>query len=234
MKNLLFLTAHRHIEEIGVYAKYLTKTNKIKNFDLILHVNKADTNIQSVRDYFALIPNKNKHLIITDINISPHGLHKALSDFYPLLKEYDNVIHSHPDVYIYNEDAFLEKLYGYPDKTFIVNYSLGSHSNQDWMSTDIFFFKPKDLKTNIFDNWKKYYGLPVCNLPFVHAKECNTHAPICEQFLYWQVINNNYSYIHVKRFDNDHGQDPRRVCMWGCYHEHDLNKAIDLIKNKTA
>ena len=225
MNNLLFITAHRHIDQIAIYAEYLKKTNTVKNFDLILHINSLDTDAIKVKENFKQIPNKNKHLILTDRNCEHYGLLQALSDFYPYFQQYDNVIHAHIDVFIANENDFIDKNNSYPDKTFIVNRCF--IGIDDWMSTDLFIFRPKLLTKNIFKDWVNHAGVPLGGHkigPCCEQFECRHVGPCPEQFLHWQVKKNDISFEYIKRFDTDHW-DPRRVCMWGCYHEHDLDKA---------
>jgi hypothetical protein len=225
MKNLLFITAHRHVDEISLYADFLNRTTHIKDFDLILHINNLDTDTHRIKESFKLIPNKNKHLILTDKNCDPYGPMQALSDYYNHLIGYDNVIHSHIDVFIADENTLIDKINSKTDKAFLVNHSF--KGIDDWMSTDLFIFRPKLLTKDIFKDWVNHFGLPLGGHkigPCCEQFDCRHVGPCCEQFLYWQIKKNNISYEYIKRFDTDHW-DPRRVCMWGCYHEHDLAKA---------
>jgi len=82
-RNLIILTGHRQFREIELYAKFLQKTEQLKTFDIILHLNslKGITNFKyeiigysydKIAEYFNLIPNENKHLILTDKNSVDH------------------------------------------------------------------------------------------------------------------------------------------------------------------
>jgi len=229
MKNLLFVTAHRHLDEIALYAECLNRTSQIKDFDIILHFNNLDTDTNYIKEAFKLIPNKNKHLILTDRNCDPYGPMQALSDFYTHLDKYDNVIHSHIDVFIANEQALLDILDSNKDKAFLVNHSF--ESIKDWMSTDLFIFRPQLLTSDIFKYWVNHFGIPLGGQRVDSCCDnfsCRHVGPCCEQFLHWQVKKNNIPYEYIKRFDTDHW-DPRRICMWGCYHEHDLNKVREFL-----
>ena len=198
MKNLIFLTSHRQLDEIYLYGEFLKKSNCLKEFDFLLHVNNPSLDIT---DSYDNIPNKNKNFIITSKNCGySTGLHEAISDNFEIIKNYDNVIHSHPDIFPINEQKILDIIHQNQDYSFIVNYSVAHE--KEWMSTDLFIFKPKLFKENPFKDYM------------------NNLNNMAERSLY--NIGKNFSHIYVKRFDNDH-YDPRRVCMWGCLHEHNLN-----------
>jgi len=219
-KNLIILTGHRQFREIELYAKFLQKTEQLKTFDIILHLNslKGITNFKyeitgysydKIAEYFNLIPNENKHLILTNKNCGGSlGPHQALDDLHEIMLKYDNVIHSHPDVFPIDETKILALLNHEPDKAFLVSHVFPSIS--EWMSTDLFVYRPQNYRGNIFKNWPLNINL------------------ICEGFLYSQIINKNISYSYIKRYDNDNW-DPRRPCMWGFYHEHDLDKVEALL-----
>lgn len=229
MKNLIFLTSHRQVQEVYFYAKFLERTKQIKNFDLILHNNNRDVDVKTLRDNFNLIPNKNKYLILTDKNDGGYymGCEEALTDFFDLFKNYDNVIHSTSDVFIVKEELLLSVLENNKDTAFLVNRAAGPDPTIPWMSMDLFIMRPKLIPHNIFNSWKE---LPAMK-NYVNPTPGKTHlGPEYgeETLLYNQVIENNLSYKYIKRYDNDNW-NPRRLDMWGCWHEHDLSK---LIKNE--
>ena len=63
MKNLFFITSTNHVDQIKIFADCISKTTTLKDFDLVLHVNTFDTDINTVMNYFRLLPNKNKSII---------------------------------------------------------------------------------------------------------------------------------------------------------------------------
>jgi len=210
-KNLLYITSHQQVEELKYYSKCLNKTNVIKDFDLILHINKFDIDIDKVRKYFLTFPNKRKHLIFTDKNYGYKlGPHEAISDFYSHIAGYDNVIHTHPDVFIVNENRLLSTLNNTKNYGITVGISNVQPGNinkniEPQFGTDIFFIRPKLIDKNIFQDYSK--------------EEYRTS--ICEEFLRDIVLKNKVSYTFVKKYDND-WYLPRRPNLWGYYHEHDL------------
>jgi hypothetical protein len=209
-KNLLFLTSHRQVDELYFYGEFLKKTEEIKNFDFVIHINNLNLDYNRVNHFFKNIPNKNKYIIVTDKNCGYNmGPHEALSDTFWLFKHYDNVIHTHPDVFIVDEKKFLNILNSNEDKAFLVNYS--TKNTIEWMSTDLFIFRPKLFSDNIFSSYKDNLNIG------------------CESFLYKAVIENNISHQYIQRF-SDRNWEPRRPCLWGAYHEHDLNKIISLLR----
>jgi hypothetical protein len=219
-KNLLILTGHRQFKEIELYAKFIQRTEQLKNFDIIVHLNslKGITNYKyeftgysydKIVDYFNLFPNENKHLILTDKNCGgPLGPHQALDDLHEIMLKYNNVIHAHLDVFLVNEKLILNILESEPEKAFLVSHVYPSI--HDWMSTDLFVYRPQNYKENIFRDWSSNLN------------------QTCEGFLYSQIISKNISYSYLKRYDDDNWH-PRRPCMWGFYHEHDLDKVESLL-----
>lgn len=226
MKNLIFLTSHRQIQEVYLYAKFLQRTKYAKDFDIVLHNNNRDIDVQTLQNAFNTIPNKNKYLILTDKNDGGYymGCHEAISDFFELFKAYDNVIHSTSDVFIVNEDPLLAILNSEPNTAFLVNRAAGSDPTMQWMSVDLFIMRPKFLTENIFNSWKDITDM----LKYQNPTPGKTHIGPefgAETLLYNQIIDNNLTYKYIKRYDTDHW-NPRRLDMWGCWHEHDLNKLI--------
>jgi hypothetical protein len=197
------------VEELYFYGEFLKKTQEVKNFDLVIHINNLELNFEKVNQFFKNIPNKNKHLILTDKNVGYNmGPHEALSDTFWLFKHYDNVIHTHPDVYIVDEKKFLNVLNSNEDKALLVNYSVPT--TNEWMSTDLFFLRAKLLKENIFSSYQENLNIG------------------CEAFLYKTVKENKISHQYIQRFI-DKNWEPRRPCLWGAYHEHDLRKIMPLL-----
>jgi hypothetical protein len=191
------------VDELYFYGEFLKKTKEIQNFDFIIHINNLNLDYSKVNEYFKNIPNKNKYIIVTDKNCGYRmGPHEALTDIFYLLKNYDNVIHTHPDVFIVNETNLLNILESNENIPFLVNYS--TPNTNIWMSTDLFIFRPKLFTENIFSNYKDNLNIP------------------CEEFLYKAVTNNKIPHQYIQRFPN-RNWEPRRPCQWGCYHEHNLN-----------
>jgi hypothetical protein len=220
MKVLLFLTSHRQLEEVHLYGEYIKKFCPIvKTFDLLFHINKIDIDISKVGNYFQSLPFENKTLILTSKNAGyTFGGIEAVADCFDLLKDYDYVIHSHPDVFLTKDDIIgkILEYFSYSDKVFIVNKSWGA--DHKWMSFDFFIFKPKFVTTNIFADWPKY------------IPEDPAHI---ENVLFDLVTKYNIPYQHINRYDTDHWM-PRRVDMLGTYHEHDLDKVRLYLNNNRS
>lgn len=219
--NLLFITSTRHVEEVELLAQFLNKTQKIKQFDLVLHVNTFNTNIPELVKNFNSIPNVNKHLILTEKNCGYNlGPHEAIGDFFDNFNKYYNVIHVHPDVFPVNEFKLLDIIESNLDTALLVNHSM--KNCQDWMSTDLFILRPHLIKNNFFKNWANYIDTPISGGIGVNGQAC------CEQFLFYEAQRNNITYTYIPRFADNH-HFPRRVCEWGFLHEHDLSTARALL-----
>lgn len=221
--NLIFITSTRHVEEVELLAQFLCKTQKLKQFDLILHVNTFNTNIAELVKNFNAIPNINKHLIFTDKNCGYNlGPHEAMGDFFNIFNKYQNVIHLHPDVFPVNEFKLLDILENNLDTALLVNHSM--RDCRDWMSTDLFIIRPQLIKTNFFKNWTNYIGVPISGGAGVNGQAC------CEQFLFYEAQRNDISYTYIPRFSDNH-HFPRRICEWGFLHEHDLDSVRVLLSS---
>jgi len=213
MKVLLLLTSHKQLEEIYLYGEFLKRyCPVISKFDFILHINNININISKAGNYFQTIPNENKQLILTTKNKGyTFGAVEACADYFILFKDYDYIIHTHPDVFITKEDILLKilELFYSKDYIFIVNNSIKEDIN--FISADFFIFRPKLLSFNIFKEFENYYN--IYNLD----KGGVEHA-------FYDILNkHNISYFVIKRFDNDHWE-PRRIDMIGLWHEHNLEK----------
>jgi hypothetical protein len=188
------LTSHRQLEEVHLYGEYIKKFCPIvKTFDLLFHINKIDIDISKVGNYFQSLPFENKTLILTSKNAGyTFGGIEAVADCFDLLKDYDYVIHSHPDVFLTKDDIIgkILEYFSYSDKVFIVNKSWGA--DHKWMSFDFFIFKPRLLTVNIF------------------FAELYTYTDSPEHYLYHVIKKYNVKYQVVKRFDNDNWS-PRRI-----------------------
>ena len=213
MKVLLFLSSHKQLEEIYLYGQFLKRyCPTISTFDFILHINNINIDISKAGNYFQTIPNENKQLIFTSKNKGyTFGHMEACADYFDLFKEYDYVIHTHPDIFITQEEILLKILEIFYSKhyVFIVNNSI--KDDNKFMSTDFIIFRPKLLSFNIFKDFEKYYNI------------YNLNTGGSEHALYDILNKNNISYFFIKRFDNDHWE-PRRIDMIGLWHEHNLER----------
>ena len=221
MKVLLLLTSHQQLEEVYLYGEFIKRFCPIvKTFDLLLYVNKIDIDISRLGNYFQGLPFENKTLVLTSKNTGyTFGAIEALADYFELFKTYDYVIHSHPDVFI-TSDVILWKLleyFSYRDETFIVNRTFGKEDITT-MAADFFIFKPKSLKVNIFDDYKNYLN------------KYNLHTGGVETVLYEIVNKYNIPHFYIKRYDNDYW-NPRRVDLLGIWHEHNLVKIQEYLRN---
>jgi len=217
MKVLLFLTSHQQLEEVYLYGEFIKRhCPTVKTFDLLLHVNKINIDISRLGNYFQGLPFENKTMLLTSKNSGyTFGGIEAVADSFDLFKEYDYVIHSHPDVFI-TTDHLLGKIleyFSYSDKVFLVNNAWAG--DDKWMSFDFFIFRPKLLSKNIFTEWQDY--------------KTSNPAHI-ENVLFDLVTKYNIPYQYINRYDTGHWS-PRRVDMIGLYHEHDLEKVHQYLRD---
>jgi hypothetical protein len=213
MKILLFITGHKQLEEYNYFSRFLKRLKLNALCDVFIHCNNPDIH-NSIINYYQNFNQQNKKLFITSINAGYRvGGVQAISEGIELgiFKDYDYVIHLHPDVFIiddnYLTEVLLENLNN--DVVFLVNKSVPH--NPKFLSFDFFIFKPKLLTKNIF------------------IDELYTFKQAPEQYLHDMIIKYNIKYIFVKRFNNDNWE-PRRIDdNLRLYHEHDLNKVQSLL-----
>jgi hypothetical protein len=213
MKILLFITGHKQLEEYNYFSRFLKRLKLNALCDIFIHCNNPDIH-NSIINYYQNFNQQNKKLFITSINAGYRvGGVQAISEGIELgiFKDYDYVIHLHPDVFIiddnYLTEVLLENLNN--DVVFLVNKSVPH--NPKFLSFDFFIFKPKLLTKNIF------------------IDELYTFKQAPEQYLHDMIIKNNINYIYVKRYNNDNWE-PRRIDEnLRLYHEHDLNKVQSLL-----
>ena len=213
MKVLLFITGHRQLEEYNYFSRFLKRLKINAICDIFIHCNNPNIH-NSIVNYYQNFNQQNKKLFITSINAGYRvGPVEAISEGIELgiFKDYDYVIHLHPDVFMiddnYLTEVLLENLNN--DVVFLVNKSVPH--DPKFLSFDFFIFKPKLLTKNIF------------------IDELYTFKQSPEQYLHDMIIKNNINYIYVKRFNNDNWE-PRRIDEnLRLYHEHDLNKVQGLL-----
>ena len=212
MKVLILLTGHRHNQEYKLFGLCLEKCKTLKQYcDVFIHNNKSDNDIFENVQYIKT----KKRIYTTDRNdgFLKGGL-QAVSDCIDMLNlksedcEYSYVLCLHPDVFIINEEPILKLLTQElnTDNVFYVNYSL---NNKVLYSFDMFFFKPRLLKTNILKDWRECVISP-------------------EFYLYQQIKKHNIKHVIVERYEND-WYLPRRKDLLGLYHEHEISKVYDYI-----
>ena len=183
--------------------------------DIFIYCNNPDISKEIVT-YYQQFSQTNKQLFITTKNGGYRtGGVEAVSEGLEMgiFKEYDYVIHLHPDVFITDDEYLLTVLQENleNDTVFFI-----TKSNQDpiFFSFDFFIFKPKLLIKNIFlENLYTFNESP-------------------EHYLHNMIVQNNIKYNFIKRFNNDNWW-PRRIDenlkLW---HEHELNKVVNDLKNR--
>lgn len=216
MKVLLFITGYRHLEEYNYFSIFLKQLRLNNICDIFIYCNNPDIQ-NTIINYYQNFDQTNKRLLITTLNSGIRiGGVEAVSQGIEMgiFKEYDYVIHLHPDVFItddlYLTDILLNNLHN--DIVFFITKSW--YPNPKFFSFDFFIFKPKLLKKNIFID--ELYSFTDCP----------------EHYLHDMIVNNNIKYTFIKRFDNDNCF-PRRIDEnLKLYHEHDMDNIKNLLKER--
>lgn len=214
-KTLIFITGYRHLTEYNYFNLFLKNLKFKDHCDIFIYCNNQDISPEIVNCYHQF-EQKNKNLFITSLN-SGHriGGVEALSQGFEMgiFKNYDYVIHLHPDVFITDDTPLLDILLKNKDNDNVFFITKSFMNEESMFSFDFFIFKPKLIKTNIFINdLYKFEEYP-------------------EQYLRNMIISNNIKYEFIKRYDNDYWE-PRRIDNLKLYHEHDLEKVEIVLREK--
>jgi hypothetical protein len=215
MKILLFITGHSQINEYNYFNRFL-KTLTLNNIcDIFIYCNNPNISKEIVT-YYQEFSQKNKQLFITTKNGGYRtGGVEAVSDGIEMgiFKDYDYVIHLHPDIFITDDDYLLTILRENLEND-TVFFITKSNPEPNFFSFDFFIFKPKLLRQNIF------------------IEDLYTFTELPEEYLCKMIINYNIKYSFIKRFNNDYWW-PRRIDenlkLW---HEHELHKVENELKNR--
>jgi hypothetical protein len=212
MKNLLFYTSHRQLNEIEYSSFFFNQSEILKNnFDVFIHCNNEQISLQELK-------HKSKFQTTTNILVTSknsgykYGGLEALHDIFTMMSKYDMVIHLHPDCYIVN-DNIIQDL---SNKQFDVAVSPCTcmHTEKCY-NTDFFCFK---TRINFINSYENYF-----------LKNSNDYAP--ERYLYEILHNLNLNILELDRYPNKL-DNLRVIDNIGLWHEHDNYKVETYIKNQ--
>ena len=209
MRVLIFITSYRQVKEFKYFVKFLENCpSLVECSDVYIHCNNCEVESELLEMY-KLFPNKNKYLYITTKNEGfKMGGVEAVSDAFDrnIFKDYDYVIHLHPDVFITKDVAIMKILNENINNNTAFFITKSFPNDSYFFSFDFFIFKPKLLESNIFND---------C----IH--EC---ADIPEHYLCYIINKYKVPYIFINRFWDNNWQ-PRRIDEYlYLWHEHDLEK----------
>lgn len=216
MKILLFITGHKHIKEYNYFHLFLRNLKLNHLCDIFIYCNNPNIS-PDILTYFQQFEQIKKNILITNLNGGFRiGGVEALSEAIDMgiFKEYDYVIHLHPDVFITDDTPLLDVLEKNKDNDTVFFITKCFMHEYSMFAFDFFIFKPKLLTTNIFkEELYKFQDYP-------------------EQYLRNMILKNNIKYEFIKRYDNDYWE-PRRIDEnLKLYHEHDLEKVENVLKER--
>jgi hypothetical protein len=226
MKVLLLLTSYRQLEEVKLWAHFLStdKLNIARTWDIMVMMNNIYSDITKLGEYFKNIPNENKTLIFTSKNKGyTFGQAAFWAEYFNYFKKYDFVIHHSIDVFMM-DDSVISNILEYffisnREEAFIVNKVFGIEKIADkTVGTDLFIFRPQLIKDNIFNDFPLYYDI------------YNHDTGGTEEILFDIIKRRNIPHMFIKRYDNNYW-NPRRIDLWKCWHEHDLRRIKDYINS---
>jgi hypothetical protein len=210
MKILFFITMHRQLDELKIYSYFFNKFNHIKNFDIFIYNTNKNISEQMVRNNLNL---NTKVYVHCDTNNEGYvlGLFSGLSQNYDLYREYDFIVHLHPDVFILDDKKLYELLIDQKDKDIDFLVSQVVEAPFAYL-TDLFIFKPKN---NFISKYINYRNLDSA-----------------EKILFSIIEGNNLKKYLFSRYPNDEiGGKNREIDEYNIWHEHKLENVLNYIHN---
>lgn len=204
MKNLLFYTFHRQLDEIYYSSLFFNKSDFLKsNFEVILHCNNVKMSYETIKNLAKF--ETNVKIIITSKNTGySYGGIEATSDSFELFYEYENVIQLHPDCYIIDSKKLKNMILNTKYDVAVAKFN---HIGRPSYTTDFFCFKPK------------YNFLKNCHK---HWQEHPTAVP--EHYFYDCLKESNLNVYEFNRYPNGDGAGYRNIDEFDLWHVHDNNK----------
>lgn len=216
MKILLFITGYRHLDEYNYFSIFLKQLKMNTICDIYIYCNNPDIESDIVK-YYQNFDQKNKYLLITSLNSGFRiGGVEALSKGIEMgiFKDYDYVIHLHPDVFITDDNNLLEVLTENLNNDIVFFITESLPYDPRFFSFDFFMFKPKLLTTNIF------------------IEDLHNFTDFPEHYLHDMIHKNNIKYTIIKRYDTK-WWEPRRIDdHLKLYHEHNLENVVNVLKSR--
>lgn len=200
MKNLLFYTFHRQLDEIYYSSLFFNKSDFLKsNFEVILHCNNVEHTYQEIKNLAKF--NTKVDVIITSKNSGYQCGHlEATSDFFEVFKSFNLVIQLHPDCYIVNS----QPLQDLQNCDFDIAVAPFKHIGRMAYTTDFFIFKNK---TNFLNSWHSHW-------------KTNPNA-VPEHYMYDTLNLCNLKIKQIERYIDLNGAGNRQIDNFGLWHEHD-------------
>ena len=214
MKVLLLYTSHRQVEELEIAQGIYNKNDFLKQMDVLLHCNNPSIDKKKIAGIIDGFDAPGKKVIFSEQNSGHHsGVAEAIHSIYEQLKEYDFVIHTHPDVFLVHTKKLEETLHAYAteDVDYIVwdiprTVAWEATIRENEYTSDFFIFRPKE-ENNIFRHYYEYW-------------EKNPSSG-CERFLHYAI---HKDHLKVGRLDRDPyaamipKSSPEPFGIWHCHH----------------
>lgn len=209
MKVLFFLTMHRQLHELEFWSYFFNNFKHLKA-DVCIYNTNSDFSQDVINNSLRI--NTNIKIISDDQNQGyQYGSYFGLSNNYDFYKNYDFIIHSHPDVFILDDKKLYELLISQKDKDidFLVSQVVEAPFHY---LTDLFIFKPKNNFTSKYINYQ--------------------NLDSAEKILFSIIEGNNLKKYLFSRYPNDEiGGKNRQIDEYNIWHEHNLENVINYIHN---
>ena len=206
---------HRQLQELNFFSYFF---NKFKHFkpDVFIYNNNKQISQQMVIDNLNIDTNITVHCD-NDNEGYTLGLFSGLAKNYESYKNYDFVIHMHPDVFILDDEKIFELLKNNHSKK--IDFLVTKVEDiESWYFSDFFIFKPN---INFILNYHKYINMNLC----------------AEKILFKLIedYSLNKAYIHRytdNKFKDEFGNGKNRIIdEYNLWHEHDLHKVFSYINS---
>ena len=220
VKVLLLYTSHKQLEEVRLSSYFYNRNDYLRQMDVLLHCNNKLIDKEKLKKALDLFQAPKKDLIFSEKNSGHHsGVAEAVDSVYHKLKEYDFVIHLHPDIFLVHTEKLESTLRENFSKD--IDYIVwdlparapgepASFARDSEYASDFFIFKPKK-NNNIFKHYIEYWG------EYPHSG--------CERFLFCAIQKDG---LKTARLDRDpwaamtppatQTKGPEQFGIWHCHH----------------
>lgn len=194
MKILWHYNSHRHFEEYSLSSEFFNRSNFLRNnAHVLVTCNNDSIDLETLRNVCKYKCDLNIVKTTNPTNGVHTGQFVAINETFHMLKNYDFVIHTTPDVYIVNDEPLIKLLneeYA-SESHMVVDYHPYHPHCEKLYCTDFFIFKPQKVY-NFFG--ESFEPTPDCHsiethlYRSIHAHNI-PHRTICRgrSSLLWQV-----------------------------------------------
>lgn len=213
MKVLIFFTSHRQSHEFYYQSKIINNYTLFKP-DILVYNNNVNIGHESIKSKFNLNSDIRLEIYQDSENTGySTGLFTGLVKCFDKFTNYDYIIHTHPDVFLINENKIFEILKEnlHNDTDFLVS-KFPEENPMEFIFSDFFIFKPR---VNFFINYQNVHDMI--------TERDNTQIAQAEQILFNLCKEENIIFFERYKNLDDFNLLQRQIDRFNIIHTHDLS-----------